>query len=144
MSRGLGDVYKRQRYGNLMYRDFEPVAVLDWEMAGIAPPELDLAYLLYMHRYFEAIAHRYGLPGLPDLADIDAACAHYEAATGYAPRDMGFYVVYNAFRHLLITIRLNLRRMHFGELVHTEELDGSIDQSHVDLIDELIAAAGGG
>ena len=131
------------RYGNLMYRDFEPVAVLDWEMAGIAPPELDLAYLLYMHRYFEAIAHRYGLPGLPDLADVDAACTTYEAATGYAPRDMGFYVVYNAFRHLLITIRLNLRRMHFGELVHTEELDGSIDQSHVDLIDELIAAAGG-
>ena len=33
--------------------------------------------------------------------------------------------------------------MHFGELVHTEELDGSIDQSHVDLIDELIAGAGG-
>ena len=131
------------RYGNVMYRDFEPVAVLDWEMAGIAPPELDLAYLVYMHRYFEAIAHRYGLPGLPDLGDLDAACTTYEAATGYAPRDMGFYVVYNAFRHLLITIRLNLRRMHFGELVHTEELDGSIDPSHVALIDELIAAAGG-
>ena len=28
--------------GNVMYRDFEPVAVLDWEMAALGPRELDL------------------------------------------------------------------------------------------------------
>ena len=31
------------RIGNMMYRDFEPVAVLDWEMAAIGPRELDVS-----------------------------------------------------------------------------------------------------
>lgn len=30
------------RIGNMMFRDFEVVAVLDWEMASVAPPEVDL------------------------------------------------------------------------------------------------------
>ena len=127
------------RYGNVMYRDFEPVAVLDWEMAAVAPPEMDLAYLAYMHAYFESIAHRYELPGLPDLGRLGALATHYERATGYTPRDLGFYVVYNAYRHLLITLRIALRRMHFGELVHTEHLDDALDPSHLELLEELMA-----
>ena len=132
------------RYGNVMYRDFTPVAVLDWEMAAIAPPELDLAYLAYMHAYFESIAHRYELPGLADLGRLDVLAARYEAATGYAPRDLGFHVVYNAYRHLLITMRIALRRMHFGELVHTEHLDDALDPSHLALLDELMARGADG
>jgi aminoglycoside phosphotransferase (APT) family kinase protein len=129
------------RYGNVMYRDFTPVAVLDWEMAAIAPPELDLAYLAYMHAYFESIAHRYGLPGLADLGRLDQLATSYEASTGYAPRDLGFYTVYNAYRHLLITLRIALRRMRFGELVRTEHLDDAVDPSHLQLLDELMAGA---
>ena len=30
------------RIGNIMYQDFEPVAVFDWEMAALGPRELDL------------------------------------------------------------------------------------------------------
>jgi aminoglycoside phosphotransferase (APT) family kinase protein len=30
------------RIGNVMYQDFEPVAVFDWEMAALGPRELDL------------------------------------------------------------------------------------------------------
>ena len=127
------------RYGNVMYRDFTPVAVLDWEMAAVAPPELDLAYLAYMHAYFETIARRYELPGLPDMGRLGELAARYEAATGYTPRDLGFYTVYNAFRHLLITLRIALRRMRFGELVHTEHLDDALDPSHLALLDELMA-----
>ena len=33
------------RIGNMMFDDFDPVAVLDWEMAGIGPRELDVAWL---------------------------------------------------------------------------------------------------
>lgn len=125
------------RIGNVMYRDFEPVAVLDWEMAAIAPPEVDVAWMIYMHAYFESIARRYELPGLPDLLRADEVCTAYEVETGYAPRDMGFFLVYSALRHLLITLRINLRRMHFGELIHTEDLDATID--HVELLDDLMS-----
>ena len=41
------------RIGNVMYRDFEPVAVLDWEMAGLGPREVDVGWFIYAHRVFE-------------------------------------------------------------------------------------------
>ena len=31
------------RIGNVMYKDFEPVGVLDWEMAALGPREMDIA-----------------------------------------------------------------------------------------------------
>ncbi|MGC7299317.1 phosphotransferase, partial [Mycobacteroides abscessus subsp. massiliense] len=33
------------RPGNVIYRDFEPVALLDWEMASVGPRELDLGWI---------------------------------------------------------------------------------------------------
>ena len=39
--------------------------------------------------------------------------------------------------HALITMRINLRRMHFGELVHADDLDATID--HADLIEGLLS-----
>ena len=50
-----------------MYRDFRPVAVLDWEMAGLGPRELDVAWMLFAHRVFEELAGAFGLPGMPDF-----------------------------------------------------------------------------
>ncbi len=36
----------------MMFRDFEVVAVLDWEMASLGPPEVDLAWFLFFERFF--------------------------------------------------------------------------------------------
>ena len=55
------------RIGNILYRDFVPAAVLDWEMAGLGPRELDLAWLVYSHRVFQDIAGSMGLPGTARL-----------------------------------------------------------------------------
>ncbi len=41
------------RIGNMMYRDFEPVAVLDWEMASIGPRELDASWIVFAHQVFQ-------------------------------------------------------------------------------------------
>ena len=43
------------RIGNVMYRDFEPVAVLDWEMAALGPREMDLSWMVFAHLVFESI-----------------------------------------------------------------------------------------
>ena len=90
-----------------------------------------------MHRFFESLCERYGVGGLPDLLTLDEIATIYEAETGYTPRDLDFYTVYTALRHLLITMRINLRRMHFGELVHVDDLDATID--HADLIEGLLS-----
>jgi len=45
----------------MLFRDFAPVAVLDWEMAGIAPREVDLGWMIYLHRVFQRMCEQYGL-----------------------------------------------------------------------------------
>ncbi|MCU1387858.1 MAG: aminoglycoside phosphotransferase, partial [Ilumatobacteraceae bacterium] len=52
------------RVGYLMYRDFEPVAVLDWEMAGHGPREIDVAWMIFIHRFFQDLTDQYGMPGM--------------------------------------------------------------------------------
>ncbi len=123
------------RIGNLMYRDFEPVAVLDWEMAAVAPRArrgLDELHALVLREPVRPLRprrtprHPPTRGGLLDLRGGDRL---------RAPRPR-LLRGYSAMRHLLITLRINLRRMHFGELVHTEDLDSTID--HVDLIEDLL------
>jgi aminoglycoside phosphotransferase (APT) family kinase protein len=91
------------RLSNVMYRDFRPVAVLDWEMATLGPAEVDLGWFLYFQRFFSE-----GL-GAPDLAGFpprDAAIAHYERSTGRKIDDLFFYEVFAAWRNATIMLRI--------------------------------------
>ena len=53
------------RIGNVLYHDFRPVAVLDWEMACVGPRELDVAWIIFAHMVFQELAGLAGLPGCP-------------------------------------------------------------------------------
>jgi aminoglycoside phosphotransferase (APT) family kinase protein len=103
------------RIGNVLYRDFAPVAVLDWEMAGVGPRELDLAWLIHAHRGFEDLATLMGLPGMPDFLRRDDVVARYAAASGYQPRDLDFYEVYCAIQWAIVFLRTGTRQVRFGE-----------------------------
>ena len=55
------------RIGNMLWQDFEPVAVLDWEMATVGPPEVDVAWMIFLHSFFQDLAARFEMPGTPRL-----------------------------------------------------------------------------
>jgi len=55
------------RPGNLLFADGNVTAVLDWEGATLGYPELDVAFVCVMHRYYQARAEAHGVPGLPEL-----------------------------------------------------------------------------
>jgi len=114
------------RIGNVMYADFEPVGVLDWEMASIAPREVDLAWMIFIHRFFEDIVHLLELPGMPHLMQLDEVCAYYEELTGHAPRDMQWYLVYAALRHGVVMARVTRRAVAFGETEMPDDPDDLI------------------
>ncbi|MEV7970590.1 phosphotransferase family protein [Sphaerisporangium sp. NPDC088356] len=109
------------RIGNVMYRDFTPVAVLDWEMAAVGPREIDIAWMIFLHRFFQDVTEIMGLPGLPAFMTREDVCAQYRSLSGYAPRDMEFYEMYAALRHGIIMARVWHRRIHFGELAMPED-----------------------
>lgn len=98
------------RIGNILYRDFEPAGVLDWEMAAIGPRELDLGWLIYHHRFFEDLAKMANLDGMPGFLRADDVATTYEAVSGYTPRDLDFFIVYAALRNAIVMARIAQRQ----------------------------------
>jgi aminoglycoside phosphotransferase (APT) family kinase protein len=111
------------RIGNVMYRDFTPVAVFDWEMAAIGPRELDLAWMIFLHRFFQDLTVAMGLPGLPDFMRREDVCRTYRELTGHEPRELAFHEMYAALRHGIVMARVWQRRIHFGELARPDDPD---------------------
>jgi aminoglycoside phosphotransferase (APT) family kinase protein len=114
------------RIGNILYRDFEPVAVLDWEMAGLGPRELDLAWMVYSHRVFQDIAGSMELPGMPDFMRPADVFSRYERGSGHAPRHIDFYGTYAALQWAIVFVRTARRSVHFGEREMPDQLDDVI------------------
>lgn len=94
---------------NIIYRDFEPVAVLDWEMAGLGPRELDLGWMIYRHRVVQDLAEQRATKGMPDFMVADDVVETYARVSGYEPSDLRFYIVYAALRHGIVMLRLARR-----------------------------------
>ncbi|NUS42192.1 MAG: phosphotransferase family protein [Mycobacteriaceae bacterium] len=103
------------RPGNVIYDGFTPVAALDWEMAALGPRELDVAWIIFLHRFFQDIATRFGQPGLPDFMRREDVVRWYQDASGHTLRDLDFYLVYAALRQAIVMARVKRRMIHFGE-----------------------------
>jgi aminoglycoside phosphotransferase (APT) family kinase protein len=114
------------RIGNMMFRDFEPVAVLDWEMAATGPREVDLAWMVFLHRFLDDLAVQMELPGMPDFMRLDEVTAAYESFTGYTPKDLEFYTLYAALRHAIVMSRVAQRSVLFGEMEMPSDPDDMI------------------
>ncbi|MEU6353737.1 phosphotransferase family protein [Streptomyces sp. NPDC047072] len=104
------------RIGNVIYDGFDPVAVLDWEMAAPAPREVDLGWTVYLHRFFQDLTEAFGQRGLPDFLRRDRIEARYAELTGHTPHDMDFFTLYAALRHAIVMLRIAYRQAYFGEV----------------------------
>ena len=111
------------RVGNVLYRDFAPVAVLDWEMAGIGPRELDLGWLVFAHRVFQTLAETFELPGLPDVMREEDVRAAYQAVTGRAVGELRWFEIYSGVIWAIVFMRTGTRQAHFGEIELPEDVE---------------------
>jgi aminoglycoside phosphotransferase (APT) family kinase protein len=125
------------RIGNVIYRDFEPAAVLDWEMAALGPRELDLAWFVVFHRMFEEVAETYGLPSMPDFCRRDDVLSQYERLTGWPARHFEWHAVFAAVRQALAICRARRRSVHFGEAEMPDDPDDLI--MHRPMLDRMVA-----
>lgn len=127
------------RIGNVIYRDFKPIAVLDWEMAALGPRELDLAWLAFAHEVFQGIAGVFELPGLPDFLRPEDIVATYADLTGVTVGDLTWYRVYAAVQWGIVFMRTGMRQFHFGEIEKPTSSDALMHHSPVfiKLLDEV-------
>lgn len=83
------------RIGNMIFRDWECVAVIDWDTITLAGPQLDLAHWLLMDEYFTI---GLGLPSLPGMGSRDETIALWEELTGLTADQLAWHEVLAAFR----------------------------------------------
>ncbi len=115
------------RIGNVLYgQDLTPVAVLDWEMAGIAPREVDLGWMSFLHTFFQDVTTMLELPGLPDILRLDDVGRRYAERSGIEPVDLDWFEVYAAYRHGVVMLRVRDRQEHFGEVEPVTEPDEAV------------------
>jgi aminoglycoside phosphotransferase (APT) family kinase protein len=111
------------RIGNILYRDFEPVAVLDWEMATIGPAEVDVAWMVFLHRFFDDLAEKFELPGIPDFMRRDEVKQTYEQMTGTRLGPLDWFEVFAALRFAVVSIRTSTRGMAYGIMEKPDDPD---------------------
>ena len=126
-----GDV----RMPNVVFDDaLLPAAVLDWEMAGIGPAEVDVGWWLAIHRLLVRVSGG----DLPGFLPRDAALAWYEAHLGrpFDHEHLHWYETYGALRSAAIMVRM-------GRLLHDLGIlpDRSLQERNpcTDVLDELLA-----
>ncbi|HEV8063457.1 MAG TPA: phosphotransferase family protein, partial [Acidimicrobiales bacterium] len=105
------------RIGNMIFRDFEPVALLDWEMVGLGPVGVDLGWMIYLHRWFDDIASTFGLEPMSHFMRVPDAVEAYSAAAGMSVGDLRWYLFYAALRHGIVMYRIARRPIAFGQAV---------------------------
>ncbi|WP_205471474.1 phosphotransferase family protein [Nocardioides sp. SYSU D00038] len=128
------------RIGNMMFQEFTPVAVLDWEMATVGPRELDVSWLLFAHQVFETITGMLELPGMPGFLREDDVVATYERLTGATLGDLLWYHVYNGVQWCIVFMRTGARQIHFGEIVRPDDIESLFH--HKPLLERLLQEAG--
>jgi aminoglycoside phosphotransferase (APT) family kinase protein len=124
------------RIGNVLYEDFRPVAVLDWEMATVGPRELDVAWIVFAHMVFQELAGLAGLPGLPDVMREEDVRATYEELTGAALGDLNWFYVYSGVIWCCVFMRTTARRARFGEMEQPDDVESVF--YHASLLRRLI------
>lgn len=107
-------VWGDARLGNLMYDDAgQVVAVLDWELATIAPAGVDLGHWLMLDEFHAEATGVERLPGCPDRA---TEIAWYEEAAGKRLPDIAYFEVRSALLMATTLIRQGDLRAARGEL----------------------------
>lgn len=99
------------RLGNIIWEDYRPVAILDWEACALCPTEADIGWWLMFDRMsFDdlGVARLDGYPTRDEMID------YYERVSGRTVRDPHYWEVFGAMRFCAIFIRLGDRMVAAG------------------------------
>jgi aminoglycoside phosphotransferase (APT) family kinase protein len=108
------------RVGNLLYTpDGRIAAVLDWEMAALATPEVDLGWWLATDEFYST---RLGVPLLEGVPDRAATVRRWEELVGRPARDLDWYELLAALRFAIVLVRARDANVAKGVLGEASEM----------------------
>jgi aminoglycoside phosphotransferase (APT) family kinase protein len=103
------------RIGNMLWEGPTPTAVLDWEMACLGPAEVDLAWMIFLHAFFQNIAVTFEMPGLPDFMRRSEMAALYTEMSGRSVEALEWFEVFAALRFATVSVRTTTRGVEYGQ-----------------------------
>ena len=101
--RGPALVWGDARLSNLVYRDFQVVAVLDWEMATVADPMLDLGWWIFAD---DTLTRGASLERLPGFDSAEETARQWAKLTGRATDALDYFLVFAGLRFTVIMLRM--------------------------------------
>jgi aminoglycoside phosphotransferase (APT) family kinase protein len=99
------------RLGNMIWQDYRCVAILDWEAAAIAPPEVDIGWWVMFDRMSFDDMDAPRMEGFPTREEM---VAYWEELTGRRVGNIVYWEIYGAMRFCAIFIRLGDRFVRAG------------------------------
>jgi aminoglycoside phosphotransferase (APT) family kinase protein len=124
-------VWGDARFSNLIYRDFEVVAVLDWEMSCIGDPLLDVGWWLFADW---ALTTGSGCTRLPGFPSNEGTAARWSAATGRSADALPYYELFGGLRFTVIMLRMGRLLADLGFVPPEFARDNLISRSLDDLL----------
>ena len=109
--RSLAISWGDSRPGNIIYRDFEPVCLTDFENIAVAPPEFDLGWWLM----FDWTMHEADdLPRLEGEPTREEQRDFYARVSGRELHDVTYHEIFAAARYCAIVVRVTNRYVDRG------------------------------
>ena len=125
------------RIGNVIYQDFTPAAILDWEMATLGPRELDVSWMIFAHQVFQELCGLAALPGMPHFLRENDVRDTYRELTGVELGDLRWFSVFAGVIWCCVFMRAGARRVHFGEITRPADVDAELFY-HRTLLERLL------
>ena len=125
--------------GNVLIKDNEITAVLDWEMVRLGNPVHDLAWWITLDNSMsEGLERLVGMevPKLPGIPNLEETKALWEKESGFSTKDFDYYEVCCAFEFGTIMASLSVNYEKQGLVPPEMEMD--INHTCTPLLDRLM------
>lgn len=131
------------KVANLLVKDGEVTAILDWEMVHLGNPVDDLAWWFTLDNSLsEGLALLVGMdvPQLPGVPSREALIAFWEKESGFSAAALDYYEVLCTFKFGVIMASLGIKYTQDGLIPADMEMD--IKNTCTTALDRLMAANG--
>jgi aminoglycoside phosphotransferase (APT) family kinase protein len=124
------------RVGNILFHGTRCVAVIDWEMARLTDPTVDLAWGLFVDRYHTEGTGNERLPGFPSR---EQSVATYQALSGRKVAHLEYYEILAGMRFSVVLVGLAKQFKHYGAMPEdaTFEIDNPVSNLHRMQLEEI-------
>lgn len=137
LSEDLSLVWGDARIGNMIFQGTEVAAVIDWEMARLGDPIMDLAWGLFCGRFH---AEGNGMPPLVGFPTRDETIALYHGLTGRSTEHLHYYEILAGMKFSVILIRLATQLKHYEFM--PKDVNFEVDNPVANLHRKELAAIG--